>query len=490
MFKLDMRRGTMLLGGGLVLERVFMFTSSAILARLLVPQDFGLVTMASTVTEALGLLGNLGLSSAIVHKRDEEDSYATAALLVSLGIAVGMAALQASVAGWAAVVYRSPLVAPLLRLYAIGYLINAVGVVPGALLARHLEYSFMSSVSVASALMYGIVSVAFAKYGFGVWSLAIGRLASQFVSTLLNWWLCRWRPSRWPKGRHYQGLLSYGRNMLVSDGLGYVSHNADYMILGREAGPSILGTYALAYNLAMLPVTTVTNVLGRTAFPIFARLQNQTDEMQHAFVSTLRYAAAAGFPVLMGMAVLADDLVPLLFGPGWETSVVLLRLLAVYALGRTLSGHGGQLMNAIGRPDIPMKFTLVYTPVLVAGLWVMARWGALGVAAGTAVISGVGAWVYLALAMRVMRWPLRLAWTGIGSSLISALVMGVLILAGRQSLVASGVALLPRTVGLVFLGVALYGGVLSRFHPDLLRQASVIAHSCSAGIKYRLAKPR
>jgi len=465
-----MRHGTLLIGIGLFAERATALVSNIVLARLLFPQDFGLVTMALTVTEAVGLLGNLGISSALIHKRDEAEQYANAAFWLGLSVSIGLGVVQTLISGWAAEFYHAPLVGPILLLYALGYFITALGNVHGTLLVKDLKFGLVAKSSIASALTNAFLSVGLAAGGLGVWSLVLGRLAAQCVNTLMNWWLCRWLPSGWANWRHYRGLISYGRNMFVSDGLAYFNHNADYLILGQQLGPAVLGIYSLAYNLAMLPVTTITLIVGRVSFPIFAQLQHQDEDLQHAFFSAMRFSAVLGFPILIGMAVLADEMIAVLVGPRWEPAIVLLRLLAIYAFGRSVSSHSGQLMNAIGRPDIPMRFNLVYTPIFISGLLVGARYGAVGVATATAAVSGVATWLYLLVTVRVMHWSPRLVLSAIGPAFVATGTMGLGMSVGREILSLYDPAPLTMLAVLIPAGGMLYTTVLSRFYPKTFCQ--------------------
>lgn len=470
MYELNMRRGAISVGTGLVVERALAFISNILLARLLLPQDFGLVTMASTVSEAVNLLGNLGIGSALIHKRDDAEDYANAAFLLSLGVGIGLGILQALLSDWAAKFYRAPLVRPILLVYALGYLITALGNVHATLLVKNLMFDLVMRTSIASALAGTLVSVGLAAGGLGVWSLVLGRLAAQSISTLMNWMLCRWRPSHWASRRYYSGLITYGRNMLISDGLAYFNHNADYLILGQRFGPALLGVYLLAYNLAMLPVTTITLVVARVSFPIFAQLQKQDKDLQRAFASAIRLSAMVSFPMLVGMVIFANELVALLAGSRWQDAVAPFRLLAVYALGRSVSSHSGQLMNAIGRPDIPMKFNLIYTPIFVFGLLIGARYGTIGVATATAVISGIATWLYLVLALRLMSWPFRIAWEAIAPAFVSTGIMGLCVSAAQQLLSPYYPAPLIMLIVLTFSGIFIYITALRILYPETLQQ--------------------
>nr|MBC7245825.1 lipopolysaccharide biosynthesis protein [Chloroflexota bacterium] len=470
MHELSIRRGVITIGVGVFAERATAFISNILLARLLLPQDFGLVTMALTVSEAVTLLGNLGIGSALIHKRDETEEYTNAAFWLGLGVGVGLGVLQALISGWAAEFYRAPLVQPILLVYALGYCITALGNVHTTLLVKELRFDPVMKVAVSSALSNALVAVGLAAAGFGVWSLVLGRLAAQCVSTLMNWWLCRWRPSGWASKRHYSGLIIYGRNMFVSDGLAYLNHNADYLILGQQLGPAVLGIYLLAYNLAMLPVTTISLIVGRASFPVFAQLQHQREELQRTFVTAMRLSALLGFPILVGMVILANELIIALVGSRWQPAVMPLRLLAIYALGRSISAHAGQLLNAVGRPDIPMKFNLVYTPIFLPGLLVSARYGAVGVAAATAAISGVATWLYLLIALRAMDWSFHLVLNATGPPFVAANIMGFGVALGHRILSLYHPAPLAVLAVLVPAGVMLYALIFWMFYPEIYHQ--------------------
>lgn len=483
MFRVSVGRGLLSLGSSLVFERGVAFLSNVVLARLLLPEDFGLITLALTVTEAVGLLGNFGVNLGLIYEAQETSEYATAAFWLSMGIGIVLAGLQTLLSGWTATFYHAADLQPVLIAFAVGYLITAVGSVPGTLLTKNLRFRSVAIVSIASTLVNTLLSIGLAVIGLGVWSLVVGRLGGQCITALLNYRLSCWRPSGWAESRHYRGLILYGRSVLVSDGLAYLNHSADYLILGKWAGTTVLGLYAIAYTLAMLPVSTIVLVIGRVTFPIFAQLQESQEDMQAAFELALRISAVAGIPILVGLFVLAEELVVVLYGAKWQQSIVLLRLLIVYALGRLVSSHGGNVMNAVGRPDIPMKFNLLYTPIFLLGLVTSAQFGAVGVAAATALISGVAAWIYLLLSLRVMRWPPRMVARGIGPACLAAGIMGFGIFLGRQVIGNAAAPALSLAI-LVPVGGILYGSMLSRFYPTWF-QIQTLKQYCTTFANYR-----
>lgn len=470
MHELNMHRGVVSIGIGLVVERALAFISNILLVRLLLPQDFGLVTIAFTVSEAINLLGNLGIGSALIHKHDDAEDYANAAFWLGIGVGIALGILQALLSEGAAKFYRAPLLRPILLMYAPGYLITALGNVHATLLVKNLRFDLVMRTSIVSALAGTLVSIGLAAGGLGAWSLVLGRLAVQSISTLMNWMLCKWRPSHRASRRHYSRLITYGRNMLVSDGLAYFNHNADYLILGHRFGPALLGVYLFAYNLAMLPVTTITLVVARVSFPIFAQLQRQDEDLQQAFTLAMRLSALLSFPMLVGMVILANELVTFLAGSRWQDAVAPFRLLAIYALGRSVSSQSGQLMNAMGRPDIPMKFNLIYTPIFAFGLLTGARYGMIGVAAATAVISGIATWLYLALALRLMHWPFQIALDATAPAFFSTGIMGLCVLITRQLLFLHHPTPLIMLIVLTFSGVFAYTAMLRIFYPETLQQ--------------------
>ena len=382
--------------------KLLVLVSTAILARLLTPSDFGLVALALVFVMYAEVVADLGVAQALIYL-PRRRSYADAAVVLSAVWSMTLVLVALVSAPAVASFFGRPDVTPIFRVLSLSLLLNGIGQVPDALLRRDLRFRTQIAGNLARAAVQGIASVALAVAGLGPWAIVLGQLAGEAAWALVLWVLVDYRPRR---GFHrlvrsdVKELVGYGApaagNALVLS----LVFNVDYLIVGRRLGAQALGYYTLAFRIPQMLIIQVFYILSTVTFPLYARVRESSERLRSGYLLAVELQAAYGVIAGVALAVTAADLVPLVFGEGWAPSIVPLRALALYAMFRSLGIGGVDLLKAVGRPGLAFRLSLARLAVVAPLLWVLAGRGIDEVAWGQAAAALVLALVVQGVAGR------------------------------------------------------------------------------------------
>ncbi len=364
------------LGKGLV------FITTAILAQLLTPDDFGLVAFATLAISYLAILKDLGLGAALIHQQEDPEETANTVFTMNLLLGIALTVLTALIAPWVAAFFNEPQVVPLLRWLSLTFVFNALGAIHIIRLQRELNFRRKLIPDLGRALVKGAVSIGLALMGYGVWALVMGQLAGALTAMVLAWVAFPWRPRLQIISTKAKGLLQYGLSVVGVDALTIATDNLDYLIVGRLFGETALGIYTLAFRLPELLVLNPLWVMASAIFPAYSKVQSQPDALRKGFLTTVRIVEIVSVPLSLGLAIAADPLVRTIFGEQWLSAIPIVRILALFVLVRSIGFNAGDIYKAIGRPDILVKVEVLNMLALVPALWFGARYGLIGIAWG------------------------------------------------------------------------------------------------------------
>jgi teichuronic acid exporter len=372
------RGGTLLIVTRL-LTQGFTWASTLLIARFLSPLDYGLMSIGLLLVGLADLFAEAGISRALIQKQDLEPRDVDEGFTLNLLLALAMYGCLFALADPLAVfIFDTPELPTFLRVLGIHVLLAPFMTVPLALLDRNLSMGKQSAVHVATAVFQTTLVLGLAIAGLGYWSLVAGSLARRVVEVVAYIAGSGWRPRVAPLSNRVQGLLRYGIHVSLGTFLWYLYSNLDYAFVGKFSGPEILGFYALAFQLISLPAEKITANINKIAFPTFCRLQNDRPRLHDWFVRLLVLIGFFGMPAMVGMALVAEDALIVMLGEKWHQAVVPFQLLSLSGLFRIYSNLYPMLFNALGRPDLNFKYSLVCTIVfpacyLGAG-WAFGHW--------------------------------------------------------------------------------------------------------------------
>ncbi len=355
-------KGTLAMGGATISLRAISIVSSFLLANLLDPVAFGIVSAASIVLSTTNLFSGLGLGMALVQTRADRGKAAYQSFVVNTATGVVLTLIVLINARFFAGLLDHPEVTPVLQWMSLLIFLGSLTTVPEALLQKDLLFGRLSRIVLASELWNIGVALSLAYLGFGYWSLVWASLSKSLLNVVLYWsmsprreWLAR-KP--WD-GSLMKALLTFGIHATGGGVITYVYSIIDNLTVVRWLGTNALGLYGKAYDFTSRSVDSINNVLGAVLLPSYARMQGETDRLARAYLKSIRLISFVTVPVSMGMVVAAPEVVSTLLKPQWLPMIPAFQVLACVGLVKPLSASTSALFLSTGRPVYNVRAGLV-----------------------------------------------------------------------------------------------------------------------------------
>lgn len=389
---------------------VIEFGTNIVLARLLMPEDFGIVALALIVIGLTAVLGQFGLGAAIVQRQQIQERHLTGAFWGSAALGVIMAGALCLVAGPAARLFGEPAVKPVMQLLSIMMIVSSLSAVPRALLHRALEFRKLFWTDLVGKIAYGAIGIPLAIIGFNFWSLVWASLGGQVLALIALAVATRYVPSLRLRLSGLMDLVRFGGGVTAVGVLNYAASNVDYFIIGRWLNPAALGLYKKAYNLGTYPPAQLSAPLYQVLFPAFSRLQSETSRVKCAYGRALTGIGIVTFPLLAGLAVTAPLLIPTVLGIQWQQAVLPTQIICIAAFSGVLANPAGALIKGMGHVMAEVWRQLLYGFIIAGGCVVAVHGGINAVAIAVVIGSGV-------LAITMAQYVYKLTGFGLGDYL-------------------------------------------------------------------------
>jgi O-antigen/teichoic acid export membrane protein len=421
--------------------RVLTFLSGIVMARLLVPHDFGVYAVSLVVAQALLEIDNVGVTQALVRWQGPIARLLPTAMSLSLIASIALYALVFVSAPWLADMLRAPQAEWPIRVLALIAIVDGFAAVPAAALTRSFRQDHRAVADVGGLVVNVALGIVLAISGAGVWSFVIARVAGNAVACIVVIAFAK-VPIRPGFDRTIaRELLSFGIPLASSGLVSYALLNIDYMLIGRLLGSVALGYYVLAFNLASTPVNIITAAVRRVSVAGFARFVSDPDRLRQAFLSSLRLMLVAALLLGVALSVLCGPLIRVVYGSQWEQSAKVLGCLALMGSARVVINLVEDLMIALGRAPWVLGLQSIWLVLLAPAVYVAASHGGIReVAVTEAVVAGTVMVLALALAWGAMNiGAARLFhtfWRPVVGALASGAAVELLLRTGPSDVVA------------------------------------------------------
>jgi PST family polysaccharide transporter len=364
-----------------VAKFVIQLASTAILARLLMPADFGIVAMVTAFTGLLWLLGDMGLAGATIQRPEITHKQVSTLFWINIGFSLLISVVVASLAPVFAWFYHEPRLTMVTLVLAGTFVFSGLTSQHYALLMRQMRFRAMALVQTLPQLASAAVAIWLAMAGWHYWALVFNGIVGGGVMVLVAWIASGWRPGLPSRSAGVGSMLGFGGHLMGYNLLSYFTRNADNVLIGRFLGAGPLGIYSKAYALLIFPVQQINAPISGVVLPALSRLQCQPDQYRRYFLRAIEGVAFIGMPIIVFAFVDARFLVLTLLGPKWLGAVEIFRLLAPAALVGTISGAPEWIFTSLGKTHRMLLWAVISLPIILAGFVVGLKWGAAGVAA-------------------------------------------------------------------------------------------------------------
>lgn len=446
------------------------FVLFLVLARLLQPEAFGLVSLAGVFISFMMVFADQGLSDAIVQRQELEPEHLDTVFWLNLGISILLTALTFIVAGPVSSFFKQPQLMPIVACLSLNFLCAGLSSVQQSLLRRQLAFKTLAMRSLLGTTSGGIVGIVMAYLGWGVWSLVAQQLVGRVVTVLALWWLSDWRPGFRVSAKHFKDLFSFGISTLGGSILVFFSVRSDDFLIGYFLGPEALGYYTVAYRLLTAMTQILSTTIRKVVLPMFSRLQEETEIMQRALFKATQLVSLITFPAFLGVATLAPELIQNLFGPQWLPSAPVMQLLALSGIPQSIFNISGIVIVAMGKPTWILAIMFLSTMVNVIGFLIAVQWGIVAVAASFAIRAYLLSPVQIGVIYKLLHFKLATYFYQFVAPLAASLLMAIAIFGAKSFLgnLLNSPALLASCIT---IGSAVYTAAILLIAPQLFWQA-------------------
>lgn len=335
------------------------FCVGIIMARLLSPSDYGITALPAVFMSVAWYLQNGGLSDALVRKLELKEEDLSTSFYYSIGVGVILYTLLFLLAPFMALFYETPILTPLIRVTALGFLWGPLNTVQNVILKRHLDFKTPAKVSIVVKILSAMVGILLAFYGYGVWALVISSVASGFFGMILNWYIVRWSPTTGWSRESFKYLWNFGNKIVLSGLIDTIYNNIAPLFIGKYYNPEQLGMYNRAQGYAAMPSQNVTGVIQSVTFPVLSKMQDDNEYLAQNYRKILKVTAFVVFPMMMMLSALARPLILTMITVKWEACVILLQIICFAMMWYPIHAINLNLLQVKGRSDLFLRLELI-----------------------------------------------------------------------------------------------------------------------------------
>lgn len=452
------------------------FLTFIILARLLAPETFGLISLANIFIHFVQALVDSGFSSAIVQRKDLEPEHLDTAFWANLGIGCLLTVIGIATSGAVAQFFRQPELSPIISVLSINVLLNSLSGTQSAILTRELNFKGLTIRQIIGSVVGSVVGITMAGFNFGVWSLVGQTLVGSLVGCILLWRISKWRPGIKISGRHFKDLFSFGINFVGIGLLVFFSRRIDDFLIGYFLGATALGYYTVAYKMFISLMQIIQHSTQKVSFTSFSRLQDQPEELRKVLYQCTRLISVIGIPAFIGMALVAPEFVPIFFGEQWSTSIPIMQVLSFNGVLVAAMSFTGSFINSLGKPAYNLYLLTLSTVIRSVAFLIFIKQGILAIA----IVLVICNYLLLPTNMWVL-WKLaKINWLKffqqIVPSIFASAVMAVFVL-GFKYICASALDLKLLFALSIVIGTLTYGSIIFFMLPDIYLKISNLVAS-------------
>lgn len=351
------------------------FFVGIILARLLSPQEFGLIGMLTIFIALSQLLTDSGFSHALIRKQNcTQQDYSTV-FYFNIVLGISLYILLFIAANTISIFFREPILKPLIRVIGLAIIINSFTIIQNTLLTKQINFKLQAKISVVSFFISGIISIYMAYTGWGVWSLVALTLFKYSINSVLLWFWNKWKPLWCFSKKSFVELFSFSGKLFVTQLIDALYRNLYYVIIGKYFSAAELGYYTRAEQFQSLPSVNLQGIIGRVSYPVLATMQNDTPRLRDTYKKLIRSTMLITFVLMLGMAASAKPMILSLVGEKWEPCIIYLQLLCFVGIFYPLSALNLNILYVKGRSDLALQIEIIKKMLFVPVFVLAVMWG-------------------------------------------------------------------------------------------------------------------
>ena len=340
----------------------------AILARLLTPEEFGIVAIISVFISFFNLLSSFGISAAVVQNKSLTDDDLSSIFSISIVFGLFLSAIFFFSAPFIASFYDKPILINLSRLMAFAILFNSLTVVPNAIILKRLQFKELGIITVIVRIVSGVAAIILAYSGYSYYALIIYGILSGLLSLMAFYYLAPVKPSLFIRISSLRKIAKFSTFQFLFRFINYFAGNSDNLLIGKYFSASALGFYDKAYRLMLMPIQNLTFVITPVLHPVLSEYQNDKKVIYNAYFKIVKLLAIIGFPLSVFLYYNAFEIVNILYGPQWGQSIPVFKLLALSVGIQIVLSSTGSIFQATNRTDLLFYSGFLSTILMLSGI--------------------------------------------------------------------------------------------------------------------------
>lgn len=369
------------------------FFTGLILARMLLPSDYGMIGMLSIFLAISQTFVDSGFSSALIQKKDRTETDYSTAFFFNIGVGVFFYIILFFSAPLIADYFNLPLLTSLTKVIGINVFISSLAIVQNAKLTINFDFKILAKVSFASVVIGGCIGITMAYKGYGVWALVAQSLIMNSLNTLFLWFCTKWTPKAVFSKNSFNSLFSFGSKLLITGLLNTIFMNIYYLVIGKLFNARELGFYTRAKQFQKMPSENVTGIIHRVMFPVLSSIQDDNEKLLTTFRGFIRMSLFVVMPLMIGLVVVAQPLIRLLLTDKWMPTVPLLQLLCFAGMLYPIHALNINILNVKGRSDLVLRLEIIKKLIIVASILFTYRFGIKAMIIGQIITSFIALYI-------------------------------------------------------------------------------------------------
>lgn len=335
------------------------FCVGVVMARLLSPSDYGITALPAVFMAVAGIFQSGGLYPALVRKKDLKEEDLSTSFIYSIVVGIVLYVILFFSAPWIADFYNIPVLVPLIRVTALGFLWGPLGTPQNVILNRRLDFKTPAKISIATKIAGGCVGIGMAYMGYGLWALVVSGLLSSLLGLTLTWIAVRWFPTTGWSRSSFRYLWGFGNKLMASSLLDTLYNNIVPVFIGKYYSPADLGVYNRASGYAAMPSQNITGVIQGVTFPVLSKMQDNDEQLAHNYRKMLKVTAFVIFPMMIMLSALARPLILVMITAKWESCIALLQIICFSMMWYPIHAINLNLLQVKGRSDLFLRLEII-----------------------------------------------------------------------------------------------------------------------------------
>lgn len=472
------------LGGQLGVQCIRLL-AVVMLARLLRPEDYGVAAVTITLASFAPTIGDMGMGSALVQTDSATRTVRATAFWASVAFGSLISLIVIALAGpLGHFLGQDPRIESMVAMGGLTFVICSVGAPSQAMYTRQMKFRSIELRYWLGLAVASVLAVIAAASGLGPWALAVQQVALYTTFVIALWWRAGWHPGLEFSRSVFRSLGGFAIRIAGGRWARLIELLLLTLVIGKLVGVEALGAWTFAMSMVILPLGMIAIPIAEVLFSACSRLRGQTERIAALWLDSIRYLAAVILPLMVTLAAVAPDLIPVAFGAHWEVSVTIVQILCVYVVIRCLQAWGGVVLDALGKPHVTLWTQSVAAVTTPLGAVIGSHWGIEGIAVGFVASQLLAVEIpMLIMLLSELRVSPRTVAARLMRVVAAASVMALACVLARAGLSAFGVGMAGRAVLTIGVGLLVYASAIWRLAPDIRDRALGLVRRLPAKFK-------